>query len=409
MDPYIRGLSYALVHGMYIKLLLWPVFLCYDYSMDAVPLVESLQDARLLLPCAAYLGFVLCGCHTLQRLTVRGAHSAKGAVLGLAIFVLSFLPMTNLLFPIGTLVAERLLYLPSIGFLVVLVCFAYDWARGPVRWRLPVGLRRTQFNLANLYLQSQRMDEALAAYRRAVAADPQERDSQPLYHAGQILMYKGHYQEAETLLHKAVTGYFSPLTLHEEEVWHDYALALWHVGKHMEAAENFQNAIITNPSFPKGHNNLACALVLLGLSSQPVNMPLVQQGLQAAEHAITLAPLVPLYWRNAAVLLSLAGDLAAAQGAWERFRQMDAPTAAREEEISLAYRRQCLRGHPSRGGSARNYLKLQAAMELIRAFGHETSEEEAMSPRKRTFVLDDLALVRELELSNSEAAMEAAR
>ncbi|CAK9088033.1 unnamed protein product [Durusdinium trenchii] len=365
-DPYIRGLSYALVHGMYIKLLLWPVFLCYDYSMDAVPLVESLQDARLLLPCAAYLGFVLCGCHTLQRLTVRGAHSAKGAVLGLAIFVLSFLPMTNLLFPIGTLVAERLLYLPSIGFLVVLVCFAYDWARGPVRWlafllagmllawwwwlcharvgdwrtveqiTLVDGLKqlrssRTQFNLANLYLQSQRMDEALAAYRRAVAADPQERDSQPLYHAGQILMYKGHYQEAETLLHKAVTGYFSPLTLHEEEVWHDYALALWHVGKHMEAAENFQNAIITNPSFPKGHNNLACALVLLGLSSQPVNMPLVQQGLQAAEHAITLAPLVPLYWRNAAVLLSLAGDLAAAQGAWERFRQMDAPTAAREE------------------------------------------------------------------------------
>ncbi|OLQ09649.1 hypothetical protein AK812_SmicGene6709 [Symbiodinium microadriaticum] len=31
---------------------------------------------------------------------------------------------------------------------------------------------RTQFNLANLYLQSQRLDEALAAYRRSVAADP---------------------------------------------------------------------------------------------------------------------------------------------------------------------------------------------------------------------------------------------
>ena len=31
-----------------------------------------------------------------------------------------------------------------------------------------------------------------------------------------------------------------------------------------------------------------------------------------------------------------------------------------DQEISLAYRRQCLRGHPSRGGSARNYLKLQA-------------------------------------------------
>ena len=30
------------------------------------------------------------------------------------------------------------------------------------------------------------------------------------------------------------------------------------------------------------------------------------------------------------------------------------------QEVSLAYRRQCLRGHPSRGGPARGYLKLQA-------------------------------------------------
>jgi len=35
-------------------------------------------------------------------------------------------------------------------------------------------------------------------------------------------------------------------------VWHDYGLVLWHVGRHMEAAHNFQNAIITNPTFPKG-------------------------------------------------------------------------------------------------------------------------------------------------------------
>ena len=52
---------------------------------------------------------------------------------------------------------------------------------------------------------------------------------------------------------------------------------------------------------------------MLGLSSQPMNTPLVQQGLQAAEQAITLAPDVPLYWRNAAVLLSLAGDQSASR------------------------------------------------------------------------------------------------
>eukprot|EP00931_Biecheleriopsis_adriatica_P067370 TRINITY_DN41521_c0_g1_i1.p1 TRINITY_DN41521_c0_g1~~TRINITY_DN41521_c0_g1_i1.p1 ORF type:complete len:826 (-),score=156.42 TRINITY_DN41521_c0_g1_i1:114-2561(-) len=374
-DPWIRILSYSLVHGMYFKLLLWPLFLCYDYSQDAVPLVESLGDVRLLLPCAAYLGFFVATSTALvllrQSRSSAGRLRAEAPALGLTIFALSFLPMTNMLFPIGTLVAERLLYLPSIGFLIVAVCLARllfataepprvrcfaGWAFGlallsfwwllcywrVLDWRsveqitLVDGLKqlrsgRTQFNLANLYLQANRQDEALAAYRRSVASDPLERDSQPLYHAGQILMYKGQYAEAEVYLHKAVSGYFSPLTLHEEEVWHDYGLALWHVGRHMEAAQNFQNAIITNPSFPKGYNNLACALVLVGLSSQPPRVELVQQGLQAAEQAISVAPGVPLYWRNAAVLLGLAADQSAALAAWERYRAMDPRSAAMEE------------------------------------------------------------------------------
>jgi len=35
----------------------------------------------------------------------------------------------------------------------------------------------------------------------------------PLYHAGQIHIYHGNWNEAEKLLKKAVGGFFSPLTL----------------------------------------------------------------------------------------------------------------------------------------------------------------------------------------------------
>ncbi|CAE7031834.1 DJA6, partial [Symbiodinium natans] len=80
------------------------------------------------------------------------------------------------------------------------------------------------------------------------------------------------------------------------------------------------------------------------------------------------------------------------------------------EEVSLAYRRQCLRGHPSRGGPARGYLKLQVAMEVIRAFCGEAgplTPEPAEEISSTCFVLDDLALARELELTPSEAALEA--
>ncbi|CAJ1442683.1 unnamed protein product, partial [Effrenium voratum] len=112
--------------------------------------------------------------------------------------------------------------------------------------------------------------------------------------------------------------------------WSDAAAAMQR--RHAENQVATQ-AIITNPGFPKGHNNLACALVLLGLSAEPMNTQLVQQGIQAAEQAITMAPHVPLYWRNAAVLLNMAGDQHAAVAAWERFRQGD-PRAAAAEEVN---------------------------------------------------------------------------
>lgn len=357
--------------------------------MDAVPLVESVADLRLLLPCAAYLAFVQLACQAVLFLRVRSpSHrlAAEGPALGAAIFVLSFLPMTNLLFPIGTLVAERLLYTPSLGILImavsmvhlqvggkhsfrtwrratkyigslaVLVCALVAWwllcYRRVLDWRsveqltLVDGLRqlrssRTQFNLANIYLSSGRFDEALLAYQRSIATDPEERDSMPLYHAGQILLFRQQYLEAEVYLHKAVSGYFSPLTLHEEEVWHDYGLALWHTGKAAESVQNFQNALITNPAFPKGYNNLACALVLMGLSSMPVAVDVVQQGLQVMEQAVTMQPGVPLYWRNAAALLSLAGDTQGAMKAWQQYRQLD-PAGAAPVEAQGALPRDCI-------------------------------------------------------------------
>mmetsp|Transcript_156609 Transcript_156609/g.502776 ORF Transcript_156609/g.502776 Transcript_156609/m.502776 type:complete len:800 (-) Transcript_156609:188-2587(-) len=371
-DSYVRILSYSLVHGLYMKLLVWPWFLCYDYSMDAVPLVRTLQDVRLLCPVAGYLALFQTICLVVHRLRWYSSRAsrllAEGSAIGVGFFILSFLPMTNILFPIGTLVAERLLYMPSIGMLVIVVCVTYfetrkqlwmqafawaflfgvlvfwwalcyqrvsDW-RSVEQITLVDGLKqlrstRTQFNLANIYLQGQRLDEALVAYQRANSLDPEERDSMPLYHAGQILMYQGQYAEAERHLQKAVAGYFSPLTLHEEEVWHDYGLALWHVGRGMEAVQNFQNAIITNPAFPKGYNNLGCALCMLAMSQQPPNAQAMREGLQQLEQAVILAPGVPLYWRNAAVLLSLAGDRQGANEAWERWRQLDPASVAAVE------------------------------------------------------------------------------
>lgn len=42
--------------------------------------------------------------------------------MALSIALIPFLPATNIFFPVGTVIAERLLYLPSLGF-----CIALAW------------------------------------------------------------------------------------------------------------------------------------------------------------------------------------------------------------------------------------------------------------------------------------------
>lgn len=355
-DRQARMLSYALVHGLYAKLLVLPTFLCYDYSLDAVPFVQNLEDLRLMLPAAAYLFFAQLLCCSLRALRPCRQGFGKireGPIIGAATIILSFMPMANVLFPVGTVIGERLLYIPSAGFLIAIVSLAH--ASGSRRWALPLLLAgvgsvwlcakrvpewensdtitvadgqkqlrsaRVQFNYANIHLQEKRYDEALLTYKRAIDIDPTDRDSLPLYHSGQILFYQGRHQEAEAYLYKAVSGYFSPLTIKEEEIWHDYGLILWFVQKPQDSILNFQKALAINPTFTKALNNMACAAGY-GAWNGLLQREYMQYALNTLEQALMLEPTNILYWRNSVALLTLAGDHQTAMAAWQRASALD--------------------------------------------------------------------------------------
>jgi len=356
-DRRARVLSYALVHGLYAKLLVWPSFLCYDYSLDAVPVVRGVEDLRLLLPAAAYTAFtqlLCCACRALRPLHGRANRdTCEGPMIGVAVVVLSFAPMANVLFPVGTVIGERLLYIPSAGLLIAVVSMAHHarsrlwplvllaaatggiWltARRVPDWEssdsitMADGLKqlrsaRVQFNFANIHLQEKRYDEALMTYQRAIQIDPTDHDSLPLYHSGQILFYHGRLSEAEAYLYKAVSGYFSPLTIKEEEIWHDYGLVLWFVQKPQDSILNFQKSLAINPAFTKALNNLACASGY-GAWTGALSREYISYSLQTIEQALMLEPTNILYWRNSVALLSLAGDEQTARAAWQRVTALD--------------------------------------------------------------------------------------
>lgn len=128
----VRMLSYSYLHGVYTRLLVWPQFLCYDYSMDAIPLVQTFADCRMMLPLAAYIG--LFGAITVAlRAPVR---YRRGAMISLALMVVPFSVASNILFPVGTVIGERLLYTPSAGFCLAVLVLV-DSFLGPILARRP--------------------------------------------------------------------------------------------------------------------------------------------------------------------------------------------------------------------------------------------------------------------------------
>jgi len=129
----VRILSYAYIQGVYARLLCWPQFLCYDYSMDAIPAVRTARDCRLLLPLTAYVGLMVA-----VTLAMRAPlRYRRAGLLSLTLLIVPYLPASNVLFPVGTVVGERLLYIPSAGFCLV-ICVALHGALA--RWMSATGV-----------------------------------------------------------------------------------------------------------------------------------------------------------------------------------------------------------------------------------------------------------------------------
>jgi len=134
-DPASRLRTAMRLLSRYVWLLLAPVRLSADYSYNQVPLATSLLQPDVLVPLLS-LGIIA---WALRR-------RAPAVTFGIGAFLVAILPVVNLLFPIGVIMAERLLYLPSFGFCVALaamVVLASEWLarRRNLRWTgyLPIG------------------------------------------------------------------------------------------------------------------------------------------------------------------------------------------------------------------------------------------------------------------------------
>eukprot|EP00428_Durinskia_dybowskii_P078686 CAMPEP_0170361990 /NCGR_PEP_ID=MMETSP0117_2-20130122/4095_1 /TAXON_ID=400756 /ORGANISM="Durinskia baltica, Strain CSIRO CS-38" /LENGTH=748 /DNA_ID=CAMNT_0010616381 /DNA_START=313 /DNA_END=2557 /DNA_ORIENTATION=- len=104
-----RALSYAQYHALYLWKLIYPAQLCFDYGYACVPTIHRWLDPMNLNPLLAYSAILALIMYTISqwRLTL---------LLGLALLIVPLTPALNIFVPVGVLVAERLLFIPSLGF-----------------------------------------------------------------------------------------------------------------------------------------------------------------------------------------------------------------------------------------------------------------------------------------------------
>ena len=125
------------VAGYYLALMIWPARLSCDYSYNEITLVgwtlASGQDPHAWAALAAVAGLVAVAAVAWRR--------DRAVVFFLGFAAAAFLPTSNLLFPIGTIMAERLMYLPLVGMAAAAVLVAASAGRR-VSDALPEASRR---------------------------------------------------------------------------------------------------------------------------------------------------------------------------------------------------------------------------------------------------------------------------
>jgi len=112
---WVGRLTALKVMAHYLALILWPARLSSDYSYAQIPLITGAPGDWI-----AWLAVFTTG--TVLVLLYR----RQPAMFFFGLFAFgTFLPASNLLFPIGTIMAERLLYLPAYGLIACLVLAVY--------------------------------------------------------------------------------------------------------------------------------------------------------------------------------------------------------------------------------------------------------------------------------------------
>uniref|UniRef100_A0A8C3J8T7 dolichyl-phosphate-mannose--protein mannosyltransferase n=2 Tax=Calidris pygmaea TaxID=425635 RepID=A0A8C3J8T7_9CHAR len=327
---FVRAINYNYYYSLNAWLLLCPWWLCFDWSMGCIPLIKSVSDWRIIA--LAALWFCLIGL-ICQALCSKDSHKRRILTLGLGFLIIPFLPASNLFFRVGFVIAERVIYLPSIGYCIlftygfsllskqakkkkilavavlgILVINVMRCALRSSQWRSEEQLFRSalsvcplnakvHYNVGKNLADKGNQSAAIKYYREAVRLNPKYVHA--MNNLGNILKERNELQEAEELLSLAV------------QIQPDFAAAWMNLGivqnslrRFEEAEQSYWTAIKHRKKYPDCYYNLGRLYADLNRHIDALN---------AWRNATVLKPEHSLAWNNMIILLDNTGNLAQAE------------------------------------------------------------------------------------------------
>jgi tetratricopeptide (TPR) repeat protein len=263
MDRILAALAVA---TRYPALLVAPLHLSADYSYAAID-VQHLAGIEIA-------GGLLLAAFSIAA-TWRFISRPDTPTLAMAWLVVSFVPVVNVLFPIGTILAERLTYTPSVGFALGL-----GWAIVAASNHL--GSRPTRaLGLALLLVMGLRTAARCADWRdgarlfqAVVEVYPESARGHKglagaLRDAGQLAAAESHYRRAIEIYPRYYTAHYN------------LGILLHDTARIEQALQHFEQACALRPTFADAHLNRGTALFQLGR---------LAQALAATSRAVELRP-----------------------------------------------------------------------------------------------------------------------
>lgn len=258
----------ASVLGRYLQLTVWPWPLSVDYSYDALGIGAGFRGDP-------YGAAAVVACVALATAAWRTRSSDPAVTFGLLMAAATYSIVSNSVVLIGTIMGERLFYLPTFGLcvaaapalarleqragrkglaLVAVVALAWvvvDHARARA-WRSPVALfeaatavyprsARAHMELGSAYGAMNRQDEAIEAFRAATAIKPDY--AAAWYNLGNFHARRQQFDDALAAYDQAVT-HAPRLT----RAWHNLALVHRQRGRPQQAVAAAERASELSPA-----------------------------------------------------------------------------------------------------------------------------------------------------------------